>query len=128
MIVWDETMSTGEEIIDNQHKMLFQKFNEFDEAAAGSHTREAAGDILDFLQFYIFWHFSEEEKLMAEKQCPAAQENKEAHAEFKIKFDQFYKEWQEGTMTPELANKVYAEMGDWLVSHVIKVDVQLCLC
>jgi hemerythrin len=128
MIVWDETMSTGMEVIDNQHKMLFQKFNEFDQASSERHTREAAGDILDFLQFYIFWHFGEEEKLMEEKQCPAAQENKEAHAEFRKKFDQFYKEWQEGTMTPELANKVYAEMADWLVSHVIKVDAQLCLC
>jgi len=129
MILWDEdTMSTGISEIDEQHKMLFRKFNEFSEAIAGKKSLEAAGDILDFLQFYAKWHFGEEEDCMNKYKCPIADQNKNAHAEFIRKFDRFYTEWQTGNMTAKLAQKTYNELEQWLVNHVARTDTQLRPC
>ena len=125
MIVWDESMSTGIAMIDEQHKMLFQKFSEFSAAISETTARETAGEILDFLQFYAAWHFAEEEKCMETYQCPAAAANKQAHAEFIKTFGQFYAQWQEGTMTPSLVSQAYTELEKWLVNHVLRVDTQL---
>jgi len=128
MITWDDSMSIGVARIDAQHKMLFQKFNELSEAIAGPRSKEVAGDLLDFLQFYATWHFGQEENCMNEYNCPAAAQNKQAHAEFVKTFGQFYEQWQYGTMTPELVVKTHQELEKWLVVHVVQVDTQLRPC
>ena len=87
MIAWDESMSTGVERLDAQHKTLIEKFNELSLVFAGNNiaeTRLAAGELLDFLQFYAVWHFQQEEVLMDQYQCPIADVNKKAHAEFRL--------------------------------------------
>lgn len=128
MIIWDESMSTGVALIDAQHKMLFQKFNEFSETLSGHASREAAAEILDFLQFYAGWHFGREEKCMAEYHCPVAAQNKQAHAEFLVTFNSFYQQWQNGTITPDLVLKTYQELENWLLNHVAHTDTQLRSC
>jgi hemerythrin len=132
MITWDDSMSTGVLRIDTQHKMLFQKFNEFSEAISESiseaKSREAAAEILDFLQFYATWHFGQEEDCMNEYKCPIAAKNKQAHAELVKTFSHFYAQWQAETMTAELVNKTYLELENWLLSHVANVDTQLRAC
>jgi hemerythrin len=128
MITWDESMSTGVPLIDAQHKMLFQKFNEFSEAISDVTSREAAAETLDFLQFYATWHFRREEKCMDEYQCPVAAQNKQAHAEFLATFDGFYEKWQNGTITPELVRETHRELESWLVNHIGHTDTQLRQC
>jgi len=129
MIIWDEaTMGTGVPELDAQHKKLFEKFNEFSEAIAGKKSMEAAGDILDFLQFYVTWHFGQEEDCMNKYKCPVADQNKKAHAEFLKRVDRFYTEWQIGNMTSKLAAKAYSELEQWLVKHVARTDTQLRPC
>ncbi len=128
MITWDDSMSTGVQIIDAQHKMLFQKFNEFSEAISGITSREAAGELLDFLQFYATWHFGQEENCMNKYKCPAAAENKKAHAEFVRTFGQFYTQWQTNIMTPELVHSAYLTLEKWLIQHVAQVDTRLRPC
>ena len=128
MIVWDDSMSTGVPRIDAQHKMLFQKFNEFSDAISQATSQEAAGETLDFLQFYATWHFGQEENCMNEYKCPVAAVNKQAHAEFIRTFGKFYTEWQTGIMTPKLVNETYKELEKWLVQHVARVDTQLRPC
>jgi hemerythrin len=129
MIIWDEeTMSTGMPMIDAQHKMLFQKFNEFSTAISGNLALKNAGELLDFLQFYAVWHFGQEENCMNEYKCPVAAQNKQAHAEFIQKFSHFYTEWQTGTMTPKLMSETHAELEAWLLKHVAHVDTQLRSC
>ena len=87
-----------------------------------------AGDILDFLQFYAVWHFEREDKCMEQYKCPAAEANKQAHAEFIDKFGQFYEQWQESVMDWELVQQTYVELGDWIENHIRRVDAQLLPC
>jgi hemerythrin len=135
MITWDKSMSTGVQALDEQHKMLFSKFNDFSRAVSKmingetvSESIESATEVLDFLQFYTVWHFEKEETCMDTYKCPIASKNKHAHAEFVSTFNKFYLQWQEGNMTPDLAASTYKELETWLVSHIMRVDTQLRPC
>jgi hemerythrin len=119
-------MSTGDSLIDNQHKTLILKFNEFSEVIQdGGDTRTAAGEILDFLQFYALWHFKREEECMAQHACPAAAENKCAHKQFITVFGGFYEKWHAENMNQELVLQTHKELENWLVNHILRIDTQL---
>lgn len=130
MITWDDSMSTGLPQIDAQHQEIIERYNELSVALArGSGAdRVAAGEMLDFLQFYSTWHFEREEKCMDEYRCPVAQTNREAHAEFIAMFGDFYERWQVSTMSWELVRSTYAELGRWIENHIRGIDTALLVC
>jgi hemerythrin len=131
VIDWDNALSTGDERTDTQHKVLIEKLNEFEAVISDSNSgdiRREAGEVLDFLQFYAAWHFEQEEVAMAKMKCPAADENKKTHAEFIRNFGQFYSRWQTTSMDLELARKTYHELRDWVVDHILTIDVQMKDC
>lgn len=131
MITWDAALSTGDERTDSQHLVLIDKLNEFDAVISSSNSgdiRREAGEVLDFLQFYAAWHFEQEEATMARMNCPAAEENKKAHAEFIQSFGQFYSRWQTASMDLELARTTYHQLRDWVVDHIMTVDVKMRDC
>lgn len=130
MLSWDDSMSTGLDQIDAQHREIIERYNELSAALTrGSGAdRLAAGELLDFLQFYSVWHFEREEQCMEAYRCPAAHVNKEAHAEFITLFGDFYERWQQSSMDPALVQETYAELGRWIASHIMSVDTALLPC
>lgn len=128
MIVWDESFFTGVDEIDAQHKKLIDKYNDFLAAIQDDRGREAAGEILDFLQFYVQWHFGEEEQCMAAHNCPVAAVNKRAHARFINMFGQFYADWQAGAMNLDLMAATFVELGAWIENHIRRMDTELAGC
>lgn len=128
MIKWDESFETGVPEIDAQHRKLINKYNEFYHAIVNGMGREAAGEILDFLQFYAMWHFEKEEACMDEYQCPVAAANKKAHAVFLDKFARFYDQWQARVMDHDLMLDTYLELGAWIENHIRRIDAQLYPC
>jgi hemerythrin len=129
-LTWDDSMSTGLPQIDAQHQELFARYNKLSEALArgGGASREATGELLDFLQFYADWHFEREEDCMEQYRCPAAEANKKAHAHFVDIFSEFYALWQESDTDLELVWKTYTELGNWLTNHIQRIDTQLLPC
>lgn len=130
MLNWHEGLTTGVPDLDNHHKEIFQKFNEFYAAMSGGAAArgEEAGKILDYLQFYAQLHFRREEELMDKYHCPAAEENKRDHAQFLKEFGAFYTQWQTGGMNLTLANDTFVKLMDWLINHIQGVDTQLYKC
>ena len=124
MIVWDDSLSTGVAEIDVQHQRLIDKYNELEAAldAGNGEGRLVAGELLDFLQFYVVWHFEREEVCMHEWQCPIAAVNQKAHAEFVAMFGEFYERWQTGSMSTALALETFGELGRWIENHIRGID------
>jgi hemerythrin len=128
MITWNESMSTGNARLDFQHEVLFGKFNELN-AAIESDTPgvelQTASDILDFLEFYTEWHFSQEEQVMRERNNPAAAQNIQEHAAFQTRFAQFHERWLNSEMDRSMAVRIQDELARWIRDHILRVDVQL---
>ena len=130
MIYWNEGLSVGFPDLDEHHREIMGKFNEFYAEMQGGTgaKREEAGKILDYLQFYAQLHFKREEELMEKYRCPAADDNKREHAQFLKDFGAFYSQWQEGGMDLALANDTFVKMMEWIVNHVQGVDMRLRDC
>jgi hemerythrin len=128
MLIWDETMSTGDARTDFQHKTLIEKFNDLSDiienkSAAGKH--QTAGDILDFLEFYAAWHFRQEEALMQQLNCPAADQNKREHTEFLVDFTEFKTRWLQSNMDATVLQAAHAKLAHWITDHILSVDISL---
>jgi hemerythrin-like metal-binding protein len=128
MIIWDQSMSTGVKRLDSQHKVLFEKFNELELAFSANDTAKitrAVGEFLDFMQFYAAWHFKQEEECMHQYAFPIAAVNKNLHAVFIERFNEFYTRWQQGERNLDLARETYTIGATWLKNHVMGIDIQL---
>ena len=80
-IEWNESLSIGIELIDQQHKTLIERLLAVTEAIEKNQGEGTIAKTLDFLLEYIDLHFSTEEKQMAEHNYPGLDLQKQQHAE-----------------------------------------------
>ena len=121
-IGWDESLSIGVDLIDGQHKMLIQRLSEVSEAIEMNQGGGTIAKTLDFLIDYTNFHFSSEEKQMAEKNYPGLDLQKQQHEEFKKSLKQFEEDFKEDGATPSLANHIRDFLLNWLIRHIKDVD------
>ena len=102
-LVWVPQLSTNNEAIDNQHRKLFDLYNQASECPEGSLDKQA---LVQDLLAYAKQHFDAEEELMHHIDYPreACHLHKELHRSFVAKLDglkgqpvylilDFFQEW-----------------------------------
>lgn len=127
---WNESLSTGIEIIDNQHKELFNRINELVAAIKQHICKYKISDVINFLEEYIHLHFGEEERYMQMYDYPEYKHHKAQHEKFISNFQELKKELikLEGGKNPgsyELSVETNQIVVDWILDHVAKVDRRL---
>lgn len=75
---FDESLVTGNEMIDTQHKELIEKINKLLDSCETSKEKVVAVKTLDYLADYTEFHFGEEEKLQESINYPALQSIKKS--------------------------------------------------
>jgi hemerythrin len=129
-VKWTEDLSTGIEKIDEQHKELFEKINDLVAAVRQSVCKYKIGDVIKFLEDYVFFHFGEEEKYMQQFGYPDYQGHKAQHKKFIENFNELKKELPklEGGKKPgsyDLSVWTNQVVVDWILDHIAKVDKSL---
>ena len=125
MLEWKDHLSTTIDDVDEQHKKLFKMINDFEQQVRDDRARSGYKDVLEFLGDYVKVHFAAEEKIMEEKQCPTAQESKEAHSKFLNVYSDFVNRFQTEGYSEPLAKELLKTTQDWLVKHICGIDVRL---
>ena len=124
IIEFDDTLITGNETIDTQHKELISRIKQFvDTCEKEENSKIKAIKMLDYLTEYTNFHFSEEEKLQEEIGYPGLKEHKEKHEVFKKnlkELDAFLEE-SEGP-TDAFVQQVKSNVVDWLFTHIKAFD------
>jgi hemerythrin len=121
-VQWDDCYSVGIELLDKQHKDLFDFTNELytgcrkGETAAREHFIETLHATVD----YVTNHFSTEERMMEKTQYPDTAKHKKEHADFVKKVMESQKELEEGKRG--VAIKFVQFLKDWIVSHIAVCD------
>jgi hemerythrin len=123
--VWTPAWSVGVDSIDEQHKELFARVNALIAAASQGKGREEIGSVVQFLGDYVARHFVDEEKLQIKYAYPHYSEHKAEHSRFILDFAVLKKEFTEQGATSTTVIAIQRRVGDWLVNHIHKVDVQL---
>ena len=121
-IEWDNSLSIGVDLIDEQHKMLIQRLNDISVAIEMSHGVEKIVKTLDFMVDYTNFHFSAEEKHMAKYDYPGLDYQKKQHEEFKASLKQIIQDFEEEGATQALAASINVFLFNWLINHIKGVD------
>jgi hemerythrin-like metal-binding protein len=128
-INWDsKKMATGVPEVDAQHQEWIRRYNEFDAAVSQGKGLEVVRSTLDFFANYAETHFKLEEAFMDERHCPAAEANRAGHAQMRsilAGFKTYVK--RQGVSMIEVAT-LRLEMQEWLVKHILTIDIQLRDC
>jgi len=120
---FDESLITGNEMIDRQHQELIDKINKLLKSCEDGSDRIGAIKMLEYLADYTEFHFGEEEKLQAEVEYPGLEKHKQKHEELRqvVKdLHQMLRE-QDGP-SEEFVQKVEENVIEWLYYHIKTFD------
>ena len=127
-IQWDESMATGVETVDAQHKQLIDLLNDLMEAITWGRARSEIQGLLAKLGAYSTFHFGHEEECMVRYKCPAAEVNMLAHKDFVVTLAALTDAFERDGATAHLVVRVEVEMLRWLTTHIRRTDTQLLPC
>ncbi len=120
---FDDTLVTGNEMIDSQHRQLIEKINDLLRSCEENADRKAAVQMLSYLADYTDFHFGEEERLQEEIGYPGIQEHKAKHEELRKTVKELHEmlEEQEGP-TDAFVEMVNKNVTEWLYYHIKGFD------
>ncbi|MGB2906570.1 MAG: hemerythrin family protein [Candidatus Aminicenantaceae bacterium] len=124
-IAWDDSLSVGVDLIDDQHKLLIEKLKDLSDDFKQGHEQNKILRTLGFMIDYTDFHFTAEEKVMAENDYPGLEDQQQQHAEFKATLDSILLDLREDGPTEELVKSINIFLLNWLVNHIKGSDQKL---
>lgn len=120
---FDDSLVTGNELIDGQHKELIDKINKLVICCEQGGGKVEAIKMLDYLADYTDFHFKAEEELQEKIEYPGIAEHKKKHDEFKKSVSELHDmlEEQEGP-TDAFVEAVNKNVIEWLYGHIKGFD------
>lgn len=122
---WSQKLATGNAIIDEQHKILFDRINDLLDACARGKGRSEIASAVAFLADYTREHFDDEEGLQQQYNYPDRVNHKKYHEGFKKIVREIGMQLEKEGPTVALVAKVNSSIGDWLVNHIEREDVKV---
>ena len=124
-IAWNNLMTTGISELDDQHRELIDTLNQLADAMSANKGAQEIGKILAFAGEYAQSHFQIEEAYFKKYACPASAQNQQEHAQFLARFRELQSQFEQHGADFKYIASVYRELSNWLVRHILGVDVQL---
>ncbi len=122
---WTPNLSVGISMIDDQHKMWFQKAEALFEAGKNNRAKEYVGELLDFLDDYTKKHFADEEKYMLSIQYPGYREQKDAHTAFIAQLNKIKSDYNSSGGNLLVILNANQMILDWLTKHISNMDKKI---
>lgn len=110
--IWNADYSVGNEVLDSQHRHLFDLGNRIQQAKPA----EAKAYVMSLYK-YIRVHFTEEEQHMKNIGFPELTEHQAMHEQLITQLNKL----SEG-FRPEMMDELVTFLHNWLVNHVFKED------
>lgn len=125
IVCWDGSLKVGVDIVDAQHKYLFEIINSMhaklargDAALARGDAALALADALDSMRTYARFHFETEEGLLGLHGYPGLAAHKAQHREFLSALEGF----ASAEPTTALAHQILGYLLTWLSGHIQTED------
>lgn len=120
---FDDSLVTGNEMIDAQHKELIDKINDLLVSCETSKDKIMAVKTLGYLGDYTEYHFKEEEKLQEAIEYPGIAEHKKQHEELRRTVEELHDMLdEEQGPSPEFVAQVNKKVVEWLYKHIKGFD------
>lgn len=122
-VAWDQKMSVGVEILDDDHKKLLDMFNRLLKSGVATKDRDDLTGMLSGLRDYTNVHFTREEELMERQGYPDLDAHKAAHRYFVDEVQKLYQDYDESN-TMMLRIDLILLLKEWLIEHIQSVDAR----
>jgi hemerythrin-like metal-binding protein len=124
-IQWSNELETGIEEIDNHHKEMLRRFNDFQTACYLEKGLDKLSDQLAFLGDYVKCHLAMEEQLQIDHNYPGYLKHKEEHDGFIRDFREFENQLNIKGTTSNLLILTNFKLVIWLAQHFNWMDKDL---
>ncbi|HIQ97765.1 MAG TPA: hemerythrin family protein [Candidatus Limivivens merdigallinarum] len=115
----DDSLITGNELIDGQHEELIERINQLLKSCETSTGQTTAIKMLDYLSEYTDFHFKAEEKLQEEIGYPEIEAHKKQHEAFKKAVEELHEMLVEEEGPSEaFVEQVQKNVVEWLYKHI----------
>jgi hemerythrin len=121
-IQWDDSLSVGVGLIDDQHKQLIRRLDDLARAVEENQGPKAVATTLSFLTDYTHFHFSAEEGLMLAQEYPRLDEHRALHEEFRTVLKSLDVDFETDGASTFLADQINRFLITWLTNHIGKAD------
>lgn len=118
-IAWTSDLSTGIDVIDNQHRRIVDYINQL-ELATSQKSRNLVGQVLDELVDYTLSHFAFEESLLEEAGYKFAMPHRAVHQIFVKRVARYQERHNAGE---DIAEQLYGMLATWLIHHIKRDDM-----
>ena len=115
---WDDSLNTGINTIDQQHRGIVDFINKL-HGAALKEDRGTIETVLADLTDYTSSHFSFEEQLQQQHGYPLIAPHKKAHDDFIIHLNEYKKRHNNGE---NIARELSGDLVIWLTNHIKHED------
>lgn len=121
-LIWNEGMSVGIDVIDEDHKQIIAILAKLTSAHHNQISKQAIADIFSELEQYVILHFAREEALL-EKVCYRnIAEHKASHQKFIEHLPVLKSQWlSEDNLT--CSGKITTFLHKWIVNHILVEDL-----
>ena len=120
---WYNKFSLNNELIDNQHKKLFDIVNNLFDTCVGDDKDKLSATVVDELLFYSDYHFKTEEQYMRDIGYDDIDRHIKLHDTFRQKLTEFKQNKLLGEH--DLCHELLIYLSKWLMHHVMEEDKKI---
>jgi len=121
-IDWSDILSVGINLMDDEHKELFNRINALLAALLGQDSNYDLEALLNAIKEYTDFHFRDEEKLLEREGYPELEAHKKLHYAFESYLDDIGHKLKEQGLNAQLLIELQDKIVNWLLDHIAKVD------
>ncbi len=121
LFYWSSDYATGIDIIDEQHKRIFEYLNEID-TAIKAQSLDDVEHVVKAVVDYAVSHNTFEESLMEKAGYPMLEAHHKVHEAFKARVNGYLERLNGGEDCIRLAREVRSDLGLWLTNHIKRDD------
>lgn len=122
---WTEDLSVGVDVIDQQHKIWFEKADQLFDAGKNGKAKEFISQMLDFLDDYTKMHFRDEEKYMLSIHYPEYETQKKLHTNFIGELAKLKAEYAKSGGNIAVIINANQMVINWLIQHISTQDKKI---
>lgn len=120
---WIERYRIGVLEVDEQHGVLFQLLEDFEQATTSGSSLDHQAEVLEKLLAYVKFHFHAEEKLMSACGFPELKPHVLQHRELEGKIIEFVADFEQNPT--DISVPLLNFLKDWLVNHIQIEDMKI---
>ena len=120
-IAWSDEYVTGIDIIDEQHKRLFQYFAEIQQCIDHQQAEEVENLCRNLID-YVLSHLVFEESLMEKAGYPLFEAHRKVHDNFRQRTNEYLYRVNGGIDPLKVAREMRNDIGLWLINHIKHED------